>query len=87
MLEKNNDLTLANKDQIAHQFTPATTVLDDDIIALQTQLNTKEAEVNALYNTYITEAEGTARTQRLGNGIVYKKNLINMMLPWPNSKN
>ena len=31
--------------------------LENDIIALQTQLTTKEAEVNALYNTYITESE------------------------------
>src|SRR5690606_5927055 len=29
------------------------------------------AEVNALYSTYIAEAEGTAGTQRLGKGPVY----------------
>ena len=72
-LEQKNDLTLANKDQIAQQFTPSLTVLENDITTLETQITTKEAEVNALYNIYITEAEGTAGTQRLGKGPVYKE--------------
>lgn len=73
LLEQKNDLTLANKDQIAQQFTPAETGLENDIATLETQLTNKEAEVNALYNTYISEAEGTAGTQRLGKGPVYKE--------------
>lgn len=73
LLQQKNDLTLANKDQIAQQFTPTVTALENDIIALQAQISTKEAEVNALYNTYISEAEGTSGTQRLGKGPVYKE--------------
>lgn len=73
LLEKKNDLTLANKEQIAQQFTPNVQALENDITVLQSQINTKEAEVNALYDTYISEAEGTAGTQRLGKGPVYKE--------------
>lgn len=73
LLEQKNDLTLANKEQIAQQFTPNVQALENDITALQSQINTKEAEVNALYDTYISEAEGTAGTQRLGKGPVYKE--------------
>ncbi len=73
LLEQKNDLTLANKDQIAQQFTPAQTAFQNDITTLQSQIETKEAAVNALYTTYITEAEGTAGTQRLGKGPVYKE--------------
>jgi hypothetical protein len=73
LLEQKNDLTLANQDQIAQQFTPAVAALENDITTLETQTIAKEAEVNALYNTYITEAEGTSGTQRLGKGPVYKE--------------
>lgn len=73
LLEQKNELTLANKNQIAEQFTPTITGLNDDITSLQQQINTKEAEVNALYDTYIAEAEGTAGTKLLGKGPVYKE--------------
>jgi hypothetical protein len=73
LLEQKNDLTLANKTQIALQFNPDVEALEGDITALQSQINSKEAEVNALYDTYISEAEGTAGTQLLGKGPVYKE--------------
>ncbi|WP_303318338.1 DUF4407 domain-containing protein [Flavivirga abyssicola] len=73
LLEQKNELTLANKNQIAEQFTPTIEDLNNNIIALQQQINTKEAEVNALYDTYIAEAEGTAGTKLLGKGPVYKE--------------
>lgn len=73
LLEQKNDLTLANKDQIAQQFEPTVAALKNDITALETQITIKEAQVNELYNTYITEAEGTAGTQRLGKGPVYEE--------------
>ena len=47
--------------------------LEIDNKNLQTQIDTKEAEVNALYDTYISEAEGTAGTMLLGKGPVYKE--------------
>lgn len=73
LLEQKNELTLANQDQIALQFNPKTQALEQDIMALQNEVTTKEAEVNALYDTYIKEAEGTAGTKRLGKGPVYKE--------------
>ncbi|MEN3323261.1 DUF4407 domain-containing protein [Mariniflexile soesokkakense] len=73
LLEQKNDLTLANKIQISKQFNPTIENLNKDISALQQEIITKEAEVNALYDTYITEAEGTAGTKLLGKGPVYKE--------------
>ena len=66
-------ITLANKNQIAEQFNPNIENLNKDITALQQQIASKEAEVNALYDTYIAEAEGTAGTKLLGKGPVYKE--------------
>lgn len=73
LLEQKNELTLANKDQIALQYNPTVEALENDINALQSQINTKEGEVNTLYDTYITEAEGTAGTKLLGKGPVYEE--------------
>jgi len=73
LLEQKNDLTLANQNQIAEQFTPNVEALGNNITALQSQIATKEAEVNALYDIYISEAEGTAGTELLGKGPVYKE--------------
>ena len=73
LLEQKNDLTLANQNQIAQQFTPKVTELQNTITGLQSEIDTKEAEVNSLYDTYISEAEGTAGTQLLGKGPVYKE--------------
>lgn len=73
LLKQKNDLTLANKNQIAEQFTPNIKGIDNNIKSLQQQIATKEAEVNELYNTYIAEAEGTAGTKRLGKGPVYQE--------------
>ena len=73
LLEQKNDLTLANKNQLAEQYTPTVEALENDIKFYQSQIDTKEAEVDALYDTYITEAEGTAGTMLLGKGPVYKE--------------
>ncbi|GAA4805011.1 DUF4407 domain-containing protein [Litoribaculum gwangyangense] len=73
LLVQKNDMTLANKTQIAEQFTPDIEALKNDISGLQNQIDAKEAEVNALYDTYISEAEGTAGTKLLGKGPVYKE--------------
>ena len=73
LLEQKNELTLANKNQIAEQFNPAIDNLNKEIKALQDGVITKETEVNALYDTYIAEAEGTAGTKLLGKGPVYKE--------------
>ncbi|NNL07627.1 MAG: DUF4407 domain-containing protein [Croceitalea sp.] len=73
LLEEKNSMTLANKEQLAFQFTPTIEALNTDIANLKAELTAKEAETNALYDTYITEAEGTAGTGLLGKGPVYKE--------------
>jgi len=71
LLEQKNELTLANQNQIAEQFNPKISDLQNQIIALEGEIDTKETEVNALYDTYISEAEGTSGTLKLGKGPVY----------------
>lgn len=73
LLEEKNEMTLANQEEIAKQYNPEIEALKGDITSLQNEINTKEAEVNALYDTYITEAEGTSGTMKLGKGPVYKE--------------
>lgn len=71
LLEQKNELTLANKEQIAQQYTPSVEKLNQDISTLKSEITSKEAETNALYDTYISEAEGTTGTKLLGKGPVY----------------
>ncbi|MEP1490206.1 MAG: DUF4407 domain-containing protein [Algibacter sp.] len=73
LLEQKNELTLANKNQIAEQFSPNITTLQNENEKLQNAIISKETEVNTLYNTYIAEAEGTAGSKLLGKGPVYKE--------------
>jgi len=73
LLEQKNDLTLANQNQIALQFDPKIADLENQIAGLKSQVDLKETEVNALYDTYISEAEGTAGSKLLGKGPVYKE--------------
>ncbi len=73
LLEEKNEMTLANKQQLALQYTPAVNKLNQDIQTLKAEIATKETETNALYDIYITEAEGTAGTKLLGKGPVYKE--------------
>ncbi len=73
LLEEKNAMTLANKEQLALQYTPTVEALEQDIRTLKDEISAKEAETNALYDTYISEAEGTAGTGILGKGPVYKE--------------
>lgn len=73
LLEEKNAMTLANKEQIATQYTPKTEQLKAEILGLKNEIISKEAETNALYDTYISEAEGTAGTKILGKGPVYQE--------------
>ena len=73
LLEQKNDLTLANKEQIANQYTPEITSIQSEINQLKQDVDTKESENNALYETYIAEAEGRKGTKLLGKGPVYEE--------------
>jgi len=73
LLTKKNDLTLANKNQIATQFTPEIDKLQTEINGLKNEIDLKEEATNNLYETYIAEAEGRKGTKILGKGPVYKE--------------
>ena len=73
LLEQKNELTLANKAQIAEQFTPQIAQLRTEISAINDTVAAKQQEVDALYDVYISEAEGSAGTKLLGKGPVYKE--------------
>ncbi|MFX0555552.1 DUF4407 domain-containing protein [Maribacter sp. CXY002] len=73
LLEQKNELTLANKEQLALQYTPKVEQLNQDIVNLKSEIAAKETETNTLYDIYINEAEGTAGTGLLGKGPVYKE--------------
>ncbi len=73
LLEQKNDFTLANKEQIATQYTPVIEEIDAEITYLKKEIDTNEKEVNELYETYIAEAEGRKGTEIVGKGPVYKE--------------
>ena len=73
LLEQKNQMTLDNKTQIAQQFTPEINKIQNEINTLKEEVNTKESETNALYETYIAEAEGRKGTKKIGKGPVYEE--------------
>ena len=73
LLTEKNQMTLDNKTQIAKQFTPEIEKINSEIESLKQEISTKETETNALYETYIAEAEGIKGTKKLGKGPVYEE--------------
>ena len=73
LLTEKNQMTLENKEQIAKQYTPEIAKLQNGIQSLKDEITTKEKEVNDLYETYISEAEGRKGTLLIGKGPVYKE--------------
>jgi hypothetical protein len=73
LLREKNQMTLDNQNQVAQQYEPKRQALLNTIATLETEISNKEAQVNTLYDTYISEAEGRAGTKLLGKGPVYKE--------------
>jgi hypothetical protein len=73
LLKEKNEMELANKKQVSNYFKSDLDKNKAEIAALKADIQKKEKEVNALYSTYITEAEGTSGTKKLGKGPVYKE--------------
>ncbi|WP_294962667.1 DUF4407 domain-containing protein [uncultured Flavobacterium sp.] len=73
LLKEKNEMELANKKQIGTYFKTDLDKNKAEIAALKADIVKKEKEVNDLYSVYITEAEGTAGTKKLGKGPVYKE--------------
>jgi Domain of unknown function (DUF4407) len=73
LLKEKNEMELANKKQVGNYFKSDLDKNKAEIAVLKADILKKEKEVNALYSAYITEAEGTAGTKKLGKGPVYKE--------------
>jgi len=75
LLKEKNAMALANKKEVATYFKTDIDKNKSEINSLKKEITTKEKEVNTLYETYITEAEGTAGTKKLGKGPVFKEKI------------
>lgn len=73
LVKEKNEMALANKKQVADYYAGDLSKNKASIDSLKSEIAQKEKEVNALYATYITEAEGTSGTLKLGKGPVYKE--------------
>jgi hypothetical protein len=73
LLKEKNKMLLANKKEVTNYFQSDLDRNQSQIDSLKSDILKKEKEVNDLYSVYITEAEGTAGTKKLGKGPVYKE--------------
>lgn len=73
LLKEKNAMALNNKKEVANYFQSDLDKNKAQIDSLKSDVLKKEKEVNDLYSVYITEAEGTAGTKKLGKGPVYKE--------------
>lgn len=75
LLKEKNAMALANKKEVTTFFKSDLDKNKTEIAGLKEEITKKEKEVNRLYETYITEAEGTAGTKKLGKGPVFKEKI------------
>ncbi|AWM13931.1 DUF4407 domain-containing protein [Flavobacterium sediminis] len=73
LVKEQNQLALQNKEQVASYFQKDLVQNQQQIDSLKSEIGKKEKEVNELYSVYITEAEGTSGTKKMGKGLVYKE--------------
>ena len=75
LLKEKNAMALNNKKEVANFFKSDLDKNKAEMDSLKSDIAKKEKEVNTLYETYITEAEGTAGTKKLGKGPVFKEKI------------
>ena len=73
LLKEKNELAAANKTQVTNYFKTDVDKNKAEIDSLKSGIAQKEKEVASLYNAYITEAEGSAGTKKIGKGPIYKE--------------
>lgn len=73
LLKEKNDLALANKTQVANYFKTDVDKNKAEMDSLKSSITKKEKEAATLYQSYITEAEGSAGTKKIGKGPIYKE--------------
>ncbi|MFT5714268.1 MAG: hypothetical protein ACI9WT_000819 [Flavobacterium sp.] len=75
LLKEKNAMALENKNEVANFFKSNLQENKAEIAGLKSEISKKEQEVNTLYETYITEAEGTKGTMKLGKGPVFTEKI------------
>ena len=75
LLKEKNAMALNNKKEVANYFKSDLDKNKAEIDSLKSAITKKEKEVNAYYETYIAEAEGTSGTKKLGKGPVFKEKI------------
>ncbi|TDD94594.1 DUF4407 domain-containing protein [Flavobacterium cellulosilyticum] len=75
LLKEKNAMTLNNKKEVSNYFKTDLDKNKAETDQLKEEIVSKEKEVNTLYETYITEAEGTKGTMKLGKGPVFKEKI------------
>lgn len=73
ILAQKNAMILENQAEIANIFAPEIKRIQNENLSLQGDITKKKEEVEALYERYISEAEGTDGTMKLGKGPVYSE--------------
>lgn len=73
LLKEKNEMAMNNKKQVSNYYKTDVEKNTAEIDSLKSTIKTKEKEVADLYNSYITEAEGTAGTKKMGKGPIYKE--------------
>ena len=73
LLKEKNEMAMENKKQIVNYFKSDVDKNKAELDSFKSDISKKEKEVNNLYSVFITEAEGTAGTKKLGKGPVYKE--------------
>ncbi|MDI1317748.1 DUF4407 domain-containing protein [Flavobacterium sp.] len=73
LLKEKNEMAIANKNQVSNYFKTDVDKNKAEIDSLKSDITKKEKEVTTLYQSYITEAEGSAGTKKMGKGPIYKE--------------
>lgn len=73
LLKEKNAMAIANKNQVTNYFKGDVTKNRSEIDSIKSAISKKEKEVATLYQSYITEAEGSAGTKKMGKGPIYKE--------------
>ncbi|WP_293896705.1 DUF4407 domain-containing protein [Flavobacterium sp.] len=76
LLKQKNEMAIANKNQVANYFKSDVDKNKAEMDSLKSGIAKKEKEVAGLYQSYITEAEGSAGTKKIGKGPIYKEKRI-----------
>jgi len=73
LLKEKNAMALNNKKEVANYFQTDLDKNRQQTDSLRAEIARKEKEVAMLYESYITEAEGTAGTKKMGKGPIFKE--------------